>query len=542
MLFNASLLAVSVLFGSLDVNSVGVGCNPDSSLRGSEVISAVQNAVNTGGAQTILLAPGCAYTLTQVNNGVLTNTNGLPVIPNMADVTIEGNGATLARDPSAPQFRFFEVEQGGRLVLNNLMITGGHAGDNTNLFGNTDGGDGGAILNRGVLGGSFVTFTNNIAGAGGSCAQNITGLGGVGGAIANWGELYLSGAWLGDNRNGSSVDPHYSLLLAQNKGSGGAVYNTGAANLFDVFSINNHTGNFLGLPPVSGSCAVLPLPPTRERGQHNLQGIIFSTGLLTITESVFLNEPGAVVIANGVHTSFYANANEFVNNATAIYWQASGHQGKVENSFFISNTTGVVARAASTHPDDPTFQIVNSTFERNKTAIWGDAIILGDSQYSALFAALDSSTFSSNECSIKVSYNNYMSTGMINVSRSVWSSNVDDAQCDLPTVHSYVIDNGYNVMDKLPQHYTLPTGITTTTSLTNVNPLLDLPGAKDNGGKTPTIALLPGSPAINFIPADACADVPTDQRGVLRPQGGKCDAGAYESLSYPRVFMPVLSR
>ncbi|MEV8464292.1 MULTISPECIES: right-handed parallel beta-helix repeat-containing protein [Streptomyces] len=46
----------------------------------------------------------------------------------------------------------------------------------------------------------------------------------------------------------------------------------------------------------------------------------------------------------------------------------------------------------------------------------------------------------------------------------------------------------------------------------------------DNGGPTDTVALLPGSPAL-----DGGADCPsTDQRGVPRPQGPACDIGAFE--------------
>jgi fibronectin-binding autotransporter adhesin len=48
-----------------------------------------------------------------------------------------------------------------------------------------------------------------------------------------------------------------------------------------------------------------------------------------------------------------------------------------------------------------------------------------------------------------------------------------------------------------------------------------------NGGPTETIALLAGSPSLNAVPTSACL-VPTDQRGVHRPQGPRCDSGAYE--------------
>jgi hypothetical protein len=49
----------------------------------------------------------------------------------------------------------------------------------------------------------------------------------------------------------------------------------------------------------------------------------------------------------------------------------------------------------------------------------------------------------------------------------------------------------------------------------------------DEGSGVHVHALLPGSPAIDAIPAGACA-VATDQRGVARPQGTGCDIGAFE--------------
>lgn len=47
-----------------------------------------------------------------------------------------------------------------------------------------------------------------------------------------------------------------------------------------------------------------------------------------------------------------------------------------------------------------------------------------------------------------------------------------------------------------------------------------------NGGPTATMALLPGSAAIGLVPVAGC--VSSDQRGVARPQGAACDAGAFE--------------
>lgn len=49
---------------------------------------------------------------------------------------------------------------------------------------------------------------------------------------------------------------------------------------------------------------------------------------------------------------------------------------------------------------------------------------------------------------------------------------------------------------------------------------------QDNGGPTFTMALSAGTPAVDA--ADPRCDAPTDQRGVARPQGTRCDIGAFE--------------
>jgi CSLREA domain-containing protein len=60
----------------------------------------------------------------------------------------------------------------------------------------------------------------------------------------------------------------------------------------------------------------------------------------------------------------------------------------------------------------------------------------------------------------------------------------------------------------------------------NQDPLLDPAGLQDNGGPTKTIALQPGSAAIDAAVLANCPG--TDQRGVTRPQGAGCDIGAFE--------------
>lgn len=62
---------------------------------------------------------------------------------------------------------------------------------------------------------------------------------------------------------------------------------------------------------------------------------------------------------------------------------------------------------------------------------------------------------------------------------------------------------------------------------TSANPLLG--PLQDNGGPTLTSLPGPGSPAIDAV---GCAAAPTtDQRGISRPQGSQCDAGAAEVVT-----------
>lgn len=72
-------------------------------------------------------------------------------------------------------------------------------------------------------------------------------------------------------------------------------------------------------------------------------------------------------------------------------------------------------------------------------------------------------------------------------------------------------------------------GLTGSGDQVGIDPMLG--PLQDNGGDTLTHALLRGSPAINAAKASACPE--KDQRGVPRPQGRKCDIGAFE------YYLPV---
>jgi hypothetical protein len=81
-----------------------------------------------------------------------------------------------------------------------------------------------------------------------------------------------------------------------------------------------------------------------------------------------------------------------------------------------------------------------------------------------------------------------------------------------------IVDAGNNIDSDMQN------SLTNSTSLNGVNPGLAPLG--NNGGPTPTMALLPGSPAINA--ADPTDFPATDQRGYPRPYGPAPDIGAFE--------------
>ncbi len=86
---------------------------------------------------------------------------------------------------------------------------------------------------------------------------------------------------------------------------------------------------------------------------------------------------------------------------------------------------------------------------------------------------------------------------------------------------------------------------TTFGNVTGQDPILG--PLQNNGGATLTRALLPGSPALDSGDMSGCQDehnqpVTTDQRGVPRPSGPRCDIGAYEAathISQAISFAPI---
>ena len=145
----------------------GTTCSLVNAITAANTDTATGGCAAGSGADTIELQSD--VTLTAVNNG----TNGLPQIT--SEITIEGNGFTIARGAGAPNFRILQVNASGNLTLNATTISGGNASfggglDNTGLLtlnnstvSNNDAIFGGGINNKSLLTLSNSTISGNSA-------------------------------------------------------------------------------------------------------------------------------------------------------------------------------------------------------------------------------------------------------------------------------------------------------------------------------------------------------------------------------------------
>ena len=98
-----------------------------------------------------------------------------------------------------------------------------------------------------------------------------------------------------------------------------------------------------------------------------------------------------------------------------------------------------------------------------------------------------------------------------------------------PDVDGAVLSQGYNLIGITDGSSGWVSKDLTGIGSSPLNPLLAALG--NYGGPTETMALLPGSPAIDA----GNSSVATDQRGVSRPKGSASDVGAFESSGFTMV-------
>jgi len=270
-----------------------------------------------------------------------------------------------------------------------------------------------------------------------------------------------------------------------------------------------------GYPGVTG-CAPGGTDPACCGGAiENLQG------MLTVTDSSFSNnradeDPSGGAIANyqgtiNVDRSTFSGNISGGGGAIILY----GGTVTISDSTFVGNSAingGAIVNAEG----GGTINIRNSTFAGNQGR-YGGAINNGSGTLT-----LTNITFSGNSASQLggAIYND----GAVVLANTIVANSSGAGNCSNGNlVRTATISSGGNNIDS---DGTCGLGPAT-------NPLLDPAGLANNGGPTQTIALEPGSPAINAGNETVCAAPPInnlDQRGFGRPGTGatNCSIGAYE--------------
>lgn len=188
----------------------------------ADLIAGINAANQTAESDTIALAPGATFSLTEVNNRT-NGPTGTPVIAAGEDLTILGNGATIERNAvvGVPAFRLFDVAVGASLTLQNLTLQGGLAS------GYHQAASGGAVFNQGTLELAGVTVRNNVANGSDSFlswAGVIPAGEAAGGGIYSRGALTMTGCTMQNNEAVGGCGANASLSIPTSPTTGPDFY------------------------------------------------------------------------------------------------------------------------------------------------------------------------------------------------------------------------------------------------------------------------------------------------------------------------------
>lgn len=458
--------------------------------------------------------------------GALFNRGGVVEAINCAFV---GNtGRSLTPDPHLVQTCGGAIyNESGTVSLEQCSFSGNRVVGSDSLWNSDTGADvsGGAIHNRGTLRANLCTFTQNSASAGRGGTGSSSGSAGgkaSGGAVFNEGTFTTDSTSFSIN---SAAGGAGGLGAAGGWASGGAVFNAGTfAADSTSFSINAATGG-AGGATASG-------------------GAVFNAGTFTADNTSYSSNNAAgssggaargAAVCNGGTSSI--SRSTFVGNSAVGGRGADGAPGKEFMDTGLpggdagdgGGAMGAVCNYGETGA--PTLSLVNCTFagnigrggdggnggnggrDRHVGQDGGDGGD-GGSAYSGIFG-----TCRVTNCT--VAWNQaFAGAGGTGGSPSIGDRHAGTAGSPGTNGVAFGITDcgGSSLINTLIASNTPAGG--DTFSDPKLSPLAN------NGGPTLTMALLPGSPAIDA--GDNASAPPTDQRGIPRPVGVAADIGAYE--------------
>lgn len=534
-------------------------------------LDAAVDACPAGDGADVISLPAGAYHLTI--GGIDENSAATGDLDITGELTITGElSSTTTVDGSALD-RVFDVVGAARVTLANLTIQGGAP---------PAGREGGGIRSTGRLtltSSAVVSNTVDQVGGGGiRSLGTLTVLGSVishntahsGGGIASDGALAVSDSTIDDNAGGgitslgeATVD-RSRLRRNQSDSSGGGIAGLGGALTIRDSAILSNTSELGGGVRSSGALTIARTVIAGNTGEiggglasdsgpaslvdstigDNSGSGIDNFGALTVVGSTISRNTGAgmfndlrgtLVVSD---STIAGNADSGANNRGALSLSGSTISGNTaqQDGGGIANTGTLVA--------------VNSTISGNSSPGNGGGIANG-----ARSAALNNVTIANN---VADSFGDGLADGggvyngaggTVSLKNSMIAANVDMSagasaavhpDCSGPFVslgHNLIGDRAGGACGGLADGV----GGDLVGDRAGAGPLdPQLGPLQGNGGPSATHALLPGSPAIDAgsplapgCAGDSCAA--TDQRGVARPQGPRCDIGAYERAAPPAI-------
>ena len=497
-----------------------IAANEDATPPGSNCTA------GTAGGNTIDLPAG-EYKLTIEKAGVDGASSGDLNIT--APTTIAGAGATTTKIDQTKADRVIAVESSGVHISNVAIAKGALAT-----------GDGGGI---------FVGPDDTLTLSSSRVTESEAQLGGG---------IFVSEGAEATIEKSASDDNHASI-------EGGGLGNEGTAALQDA-TIDENTAKYLGGGIYIADSATAALSGGEVAGNEAPDedgGGIFSFGRLTATgttitknsspvggglglegPSTLTNDKVTANTAEGLGGGIYTDALTTLTNTTVAENRATepGSRGggiafegsmsvllKIEGSTigphnFAYDGDGLYLRGEANYP--ATARLTRSTIAENgaiNSELGGGLYLAGNVE-----AVLHDVTVAENSASDMGSEggNVYAEAA----SRLTWRNSL--VANDLSGGNCYVLGSTTSLGGD--EEYATGTECQFKNAHDTKGPELEpsqLLSLANNGGPTETMALPAGAPAVNS--GFGCE--PTDQRGVPRPQGPACDAGAYELITAPIV-------
>ncbi len=228
-------------------------------------------------------------------------------------------------------------------------------------------------------------------------------------------------------------------------------------------------------------------------------------------------------IAGGSGGGISASAALTLGDTTLSENQAAGSGGGIQSAGQLSITAGTLAgnsagASGGGISSSGSATLTNVTISANSAGSGGGLANSGS-------ATLASLTLANNSASAGNGGGLLNSPGKsMTLKNSIVANN---SGATAPDCAGTITSQGHNLLGVVGPTCVLGAA---TGDLLNRDPQLG--ALRDNGGPTPTRALLAGSPALDAgspAAAGAAGACPmTDQRGVSRPQTGRCDIGAFE--------------